>query len=232
MATIKTLFNKCQILKSKTPLLSTFIQQNGMSQYPTYYINPIYKKDALEALIKSGEDQNLKHIPTRAALNNQTCSTAHDDLVNLFVNYVMKDGLKPLARDLVAQSFESVKRLQLEKYHKCQSEEEKAKIELNPKTIFYTAINNCKPILHLTPIKRGGVRYQVPVPLTDKKSEFLSMKWLIAAAKEKDSTVRFHLQLARELIDAANNTGRVIKRKQDLHRQCEANRAYAHYRWS
>lgn len=59
------------------------------------------------------------------------------------------------------------------------------------------------------------------------------MKWLIAAAKERDTkNVRFPTQLAFELIDASNNTGKVIKRKQDLHKQCEANRAYAHYRWS
>lgn len=58
------------------------------------------------------------------------------------------------------------------------------------------------------------------------------MKWLIEAGKDKDPTVRFHLQLARELINASNHTGKVIKRKQDLHKQCEANRAYAHYRWS
>ena len=58
------------------------------------------------------------------------------------------------------------------------------------------------------------------------------MKWYIEAAKEKESTTRFYLQLAKELIYGAINTGRVVKKKQDLHRQCEANRAYAHYRWS
>ncbi|KAJ8929809.1 hypothetical protein NQ314_017406 [Rhamnusium bicolor] len=75
------------------------------------------------------------------------------------------------------------------------------------------AVENCKPVMHLTPIKRGGVRYQVPVPITDKKAQFLSMKWLIAAGKEKDRNARFNLQLAKELIDAANNTGRVVKKK-------------------
>lgn len=73
----------------------------------------------------------------------------------------MKDGNKPLARELMSQTFESIKRLQLEKYHKSSSEDEKAEIELNPRKIFYNAIQNCKPILHLTPIKRGGVKYQV-----------------------------------------------------------------------
>lgn len=144
----------------------------------------------------------------------------------------MRDGAKVLARGLVEQSFENIKRMQLEKYHKCQNDEDKEKIELNPRTILYKAVENCKPVLKLTPIKRGGVRYQVPVPVTPKNSEFLSMKWIIEAAKDKEDTTRFHYQLALELIDASKNKGRVVKRKQDIHRQCEANRAYAHYRWS
>lgn len=144
----------------------------------------------------------------------------------------MHDGKKILARDLLEKSFENIKRIQVEKYHKCKNEEDKNNIELNPKVIFHKAVENCKPVISLTPIKRGGVRYQVPVPITDKKSQFLSMKWIIQAAKQKDRTTRFYVQLARELIDASNNTGRVVKRKLDLHRQCEANRAYAHYRWS
>lgn len=74
--------------------------------------------------------------------------------------------------------------------------------------------------------------FKVPVPLTAKESQFRSMKWLIEAINTKDRRVHFPESLAHEMIDAANNTGRVVKRKQDLHKQCEANRAYAHYRWS
>ncbi|CAH1115984.1 unnamed protein product [Phaedon cochleariae] len=232
MEPMKILFGKCKLFQKTLRLSGIFLQQNGMSQYPTYYIPPVYKKDAQEELIKSGEATKLVHIPTRAALSDQTSSLAHDDLVNLFINYCMKDGLKQIARQIVEQSFQSIKKIQLEKYHKCESEEDKQKIELNPRVVFHKAVENCKPVIHLTPIKRGGVRYQVPVPITDKKAQFLSMKWLITAAREKEKTVRFHLQLARELIEAANNSGRVVKRKQELHRQCEANRAYAHYRWS
>lgn len=144
----------------------------------------------------------------------------------------MSHGKKALARELLDKSFENIKRMQLERYHKSKSDDDKSKIELNPRVIFHRAVENCKPVITLTPIKRGGVRYQVPVPVSEKKSQFLSMKWIIEAAQQKDRTVRFHLQLARELIDASNNSGRVVKRKLDLHRQCEANRAYAHYRWS
>ncbi|XP_072394589.1 small ribosomal subunit protein uS7m isoform X1 [Diabrotica undecimpunctata] len=221
-----------QLFRTNLKVLSNALQQNGMSQYPSYYIKPVYIKESQNDLIKSGEVQKIAHLPTRAALNDQTCSLSYDPLVNLMVNYCMRQGNKVLARGLMQQCFENIKRLQLEKYHKCQSEEEKSLINLDPKDIFHKAVENCKPLLQLMSIKRGGVRYQVPVPITDKRAQFLSMNWLIQAGKEKDSNVRFHLQLARELIDASNNTGKVIKKKQDLHRQCEANKAYAHYRWS
>lgn len=72
----------------------------------------------------------------------------------------------------------------------------------------------------------------MPVPITEKRSYFIAMRWLVWAAREKERTVHFPEKLAYELIDAANNTGRVVKKKLDLHKQCEANRAYAHYRWS
>lgn len=73
----------------------------------------------------------------------------------------MRHGLKTLARDLVEKALEKVKRIQLEKYHKADSEDDKKRIELNPKVIFHKAVLNCKPVLYLQPIKRGGVTYQV-----------------------------------------------------------------------
>lgn len=76
----------------------------------------------------------------------------------------MREGKKVLARELVETAFENVKRIQLEKYHKA-SEEEKSTIELNPKQVFHKAVLNCKPVLALTPIKRGGVTYQVRIIL-------------------------------------------------------------------
>lgn len=131
-----------------------------MSQYANYFIRPVFKKDAQEKLVEDGELSKMTHIPVRAALNDQTCSVMHDDDVRLFTNYVMKHGQKIIARDLVEKAFEKVKRIQIEKYHKSPPEQ-KDKIELNPRKIFYDAVENCKPLLHLTPIKRGGVRYQV-----------------------------------------------------------------------
>lgn len=73
----------------------------------------------------------------------------------------MRKGKKVLARSQIEQTFANIKRLQLEKYHKCKTEEAKQKIELDPKTILHKAVENCKPLLGLTGIKRGGVTYQV-----------------------------------------------------------------------
>ncbi|KAG8321425.1 28S ribosomal protein S7, mitochondrial [Homalodisca vitripennis] len=71
----------------------------------------------------------------------------------------------------------------------------------------------------------------VPIPITPNRSSFLAMNWLIEAGREKDRKIVWSQQMAHELINAADNKGRVVKRKQDLHKLCEANRAYAHYRW-
>lgn len=203
-----------------------------MSLYPTSYIEPIYKKDQQEKLMESGEWKNLVHMPVKAALNNQSSSIFHDDRVNKMVNYIMIQGKKQLARELMSKTFENIKRIQLSKYNRAENDEEKSNIETNPVTILHQAIENSRPRLYVSGIRRGGVKYQVPVPITEKHSYFRGCKWLVEAAREKGSKDKLYDQLAKELIDAAGNVGRVVKRKQDLHKLCEANRAYAHYRWS
>lgn len=203
-----------------------------MSSYGPHFIEPVYKKDQQQALYEAGEAAKLAHVPIKAARNNDTSSVFHDPLVSKFTNYVMKGGRKELARELLERCFENIKRTQLERYNLAESDEERAQITTNPVDVFRTAVENCRPLLQLTPIKRGGVKYQVPVPITEQRSYFLSMKWLLEAAREKERTVHLPEKLAWELLDAAAYQGRVVKRKQDLHRQCEANRAYAHYRWS
>ncbi|XP_063234464.1 small ribosomal subunit protein uS7m isoform X2 [Bacillus rossius redtenbacheri] len=200
--------------------------------YAPYFVEPVFKKEKQEQLKEDGELDKITHVPIRAALNDQTCSVFHDELVRKFTNYVMKSGQKALARELVEKAFENVKRIQLERYNTCPNPEDKEQIETNPLNVMYKAVANIKPLLQLSPIKRGGVTYQVPVPITEKRSNFIAMKWLIEAANDKERRVHFPEKLAWELLDAAKNQGRVVKKKLDLHRQCEANRAYAHYRWS
>lgn len=202
------------------------------SQYPTYFKDPIFRKEKQKELIDRGEFQSIVNLPMKAPNLDQTSSVLYDEQVRKFIRLVMRDGNKELARGMIEKAFENVKRSQLERYHKAETNEEKSKIETNPLKIFHTAIENCKPIMKVTPIKRGGLTYQVPMPLSDSASLFRAMKWLIEAAKDKERTIHFPEKLAWELLDAHRNQGRVVKRKIDLHRQCEENRAYVHYRWS
>lgn len=202
-----------------------------MSSYGPHFVEPIFKPKKQEELFESGEAQKLIHVPLKAARNNETSSVFHDEILSKFTNYIMKGGQKRLARELIEKALENIKRIQLERYNLADPEE-RAKIELNPVAILHKAIENCRPILILTPVKRGGSKYQVPVPLTEKRSYFIAMRWLVHAGREKERTVHFPEKIAWELLDAAANTGRVVKKKHELHKQCEANRAYAHYRWN
>ncbi|CAG0883769.1 unnamed protein product, partial [Cyprideis torosa] len=133
---------------------------------------------------------------------------------------------------VMTKCFEKIKYIQLEKLHKATSEEERESIIVQPREIFHRALHNCSPVLVLTSVKRGGQRYQVPVPVRREKAEFLATRWLIQVGKDKDRQVTFPEKLAWELLEASQNEGRTVKRKQDLHRQCEANKAFAHYRWA
>lgn len=202
-----------------------------MSSYGPHFIEPIFKPAKQKEILESGEAENLIHVPLKAAKNDQTSSVFHDDILAKFTNYIMKGGQKKLARDLIEKAFENIKRIQLERYNLAEPHE-RANIELSPVVILRKAIENTRPILTLTPVKRGGAKYQVPVPLTEKRSYFIAMRWLVHAGREKERTVHFPEKIAWELLDAAANTGRVVKKKHELHKQCEANRAYAHYRWN
>ncbi|CAH1645523.1 unnamed protein product [Spodoptera littoralis] len=228
--------NKC-ILRYPSytlPRISVPLQTREYSRptsFPDFFQNPIFRKEDQANLIESSELSKIAALPVKPPAVYETSSVYHDPLVNKVINHVMEKGNKQLARNLVEKAFENIKRSQIERYHLATTPEAKAKIELDPKKILHQAIANSKPLLQLQPIKRGGITYQVPGPITEKRSLFLAIKWLLEATYEKERTVHFPKQFAWELLDAANNTGKVVKKKQDLHRQCEANRAYAHYRW-
>ncbi|KAK7025526.1 28S ribosomal protein S7, mitochondrial [Halocaridina rubra] len=202
------------------------------SKYPPSYVEPLYTQKSQEEAVEVGALEELKFKPVKAAYVFQNNSVFHDPLVVKFSQHIMKAGQRSLARELMVQTFEQIKRIQIKKKIEAESPEEGEMIEANPLKIFNQAVENCRPVLHLVPVKRGGITYKVPVPLTEKRSYFVAIRWLKEAGREKFRTVHFPEKMAKELIDAANNEGRVVKKKQDLHRQCEANRAYAHYRWS
>lgn len=226
--------NNIRILHRYTPRISGIFQLREYARptsFPDFFQNPIFRKEDQAKLIETSELSKIAALPVKPPAVYETSSVYHDPLVNKVINHVMEMGKKQLARSLVEKAFENIKRSQIERYHLATTPEAKAKIELDPKKILHKAIENSKPLLQLQPIKRGGITYQVPGPITEKRSLFLAIKWLLEATNEKERTVHFPKQFAWELMDAANNTGKVVKRKQDLHRMCEANRAYAHYRW-
>ncbi|XP_015044386.2 28S ribosomal protein S7, mitochondrial [Drosophila pseudoobscura] len=200
----------------------------SMSMFPKHFGDPLRKKD-MEDLNKS-ELTKFYHIPIKAALNNHSDTVFSDEIKLKMMNYITKNGNKALARGLLSRTFEIIKRAQTERLHL--SPTDKQNVNTNAEKLLIEAVENSRPLLQLTSIKRGGVNYQVPVPITKKRSYFLAMKWLLDAAFEKDKKVCLPERLAWEILDAAHGQGRVIKKKDDVHKQCESNRAYAHYRWS
>lgn len=144
---------------------------------------------------------------------------------------MMKKGNKILAKEILAQTLENIKRKQVEKYHKAPLAE-KESIECNPYVIFHQALENCKPVVGLVSVQKGGKSYQVPTPLSENRRRFLAMKWLITECRENKHRLTFMPEkLSQELLAASAQEGSVIKKKLELHKMAESNRAYAHYRW-
>ncbi|CAJ0950422.1 unnamed protein product [Ranitomeya imitator] len=148
-----------------------------------------------------------------------------------FTNMMMKGGDKILSRQIMNKTLEKIKRIQLDKYYKA-SPEDRENIECNPYAIFHQAVEKCTPIIGLTSILKGGKSYQVPVPLTEQKRRFMAMKWIITEGREKKARrTLMYDRLADILLEAFRGEGNIIKRKNDLHKMAEANRAFAHFRW-
>ena len=137
-----------------------------------------------------------------------------DRLVAKFINSLMWKGKRNLAERILYQAFDII--------------EEKTRE--NPLKIFKRAVDNVKPHLEVRSRRVGGSTYQIPIEVRPNRRTALSFRWLISNARaRKERTVQE--RLAAELLDASNNTGSAIKKKDDTHRMAEANKAFAHYRW-
>ncbi|NWI71581.1 RT07 protein, partial [Todus mexicanus] len=142
------------------------LTQVRWSRYSPSFLEPevnkeLYQKPWEELSEEEKEKMELKALqPIKAAPPSLSSSVFRDPMISKFTNMMMKDGNKVLARSLMAQTLEAIKRKQLEKYHKA-PEEEKEKIECNPYVIFHQALKNCQPIIGLSNITRGGKTYQV-----------------------------------------------------------------------
>lgn len=207
------------------------------SRYNPYYLEPevskeVCNKPTSELSDEEKEQREVKAVrPIKAATSGVTSSIFSDPVLSKFVNMMMKHGNKVLAKDILAQTLEHIKRKQVEKYHKAPAGEKEA-IECNPYVIFHKALENCKPIVGLASIQKGGNVYQVPIPLSENRRRFLAMKWIITECREnKHRRTHMYEKLSQELLAASVQEGNVIKKKFELYKMAEANRAYAHYRW-
>ena len=151
------------------------------------------------------------HIVRREILDDPIYSSA---LVTKFVNQMMWDGKKSVAQGLFYRAMKIV--------------EEKSNDD--PLKIFKKAIENIKPALEVKSRRVGGSTYQVPTEVNSTRRTSLSIRWLIGYSRARNEK-SMDEKLAGEILDAANNRGNSIKRKEDTHRMAEANKAFAHYRW-
>ncbi|MBU1110484.1 30S ribosomal protein S7 [Patescibacteria group bacterium] len=133
--------------------------------------------------------------------------------VAIFINKVMREGKKDIARRIVYNALDLTK----------------AKIEKEPVEILTQAINNVKPQQEVRSRRVGGSNYQVPMAVRADRAETLAMRWIITAAKSKK--VSMEKALAQELITAYNGEGEAMKKKEEVQRMAEANRAFAHFKW-
>lgn len=137
-----------------------------------------------------------------------------DLVVTKFMNAIMLHGKKSVAEGIVYGAFDSV--------------QSKAKQE--PLAIFHQALDNVAPHVEVRSRRVGGATYQVPVDVRPERRQALAIRWLIAAARKRNETTMVD-RLSGELMDAANNRGSAVKKREDTHKMADANRAFSHYRW-
>jgi small subunit ribosomal protein S7 len=136
------------------------------------------------------------------------------DLVNKFINSMMWAGKKSTAQGIFYKAMEGLQQ---------KGGDESLKL-------FKKAVENCKPLLEVKTRRVGGANYQVPVEVNPDRRTSLAIRWIIAYSRSRSEKGMID-KLTNELLDAANNRGAAIKKKEDVHRMAEANKAFAHYRW-
>lgn len=139
----------------------------------------------------------------------------NDLVITKFVNQLMEDGKKAVAQNIFYEALEDLKK-------KIPNED--------PISSFKKALENCKPSLEVRSRRVGGATYQVPVDVRPSRRQALAMRWLVEYARERGEK-SMALRLAAELNDAYNKRGNAIKKREDVHKMADANKAFAHYNW-
>ena len=131
-----------------------------------------------------------------------------------FMNSLMYDGKKSAAEGIIYGAFDTIQ----------------AKTKQDPLQVFHEALRNVAPALEVRSRRVGGATYQVPVEVRTDRSRALAIRWLVNAARKRGENTMTE-KLAGELLDASNNRGTAVKKREDTHKMAEANRAFSHYRW-
>ena len=151
------------------------------------------------------------HVPKRKVL----ADPVYDDVVvTKLINNVMLDGKKGTAQRIVYGSFDIIKEQTGE----------------DPLEVFYKALNNVMPVLEVKGRRIGGATYQVPMEVRPERRQTLGLRWIVNFARARGEKT-MDQRLAKEILDASNNLGASVKRKEEMHRTAEANKAFAHSRW-
>lgn len=151
------------------------------------------------------------HVPTREVLPDPIYN---DVRVSKLINNVMLDGKKGLAQRITYRAFEKVQE----------------KLSVDPLEVFNQALENVMPVLEVKARRVGGANYQVPIEVRPERRLALGLRWLVQFARNRSERTMSE-RLAGELVDAYNSAGGAFRRKEEMHRMADANRAFAHYRW-
>lgn len=138
----------------------------------------------------------------------------HDRMVTRLVNKIMSRGKKSGAENTVYKSFDIIQ----------------SRTKQDPLAVFKNSLENVKPIIEVKSRRVGGATYQVPVEVRSERRISLALRWLVSFSRHRPEKSMAE-RLAAELLDAANNRGSAVKKKEDTHKMAEANKAFAHYRW-
>ncbi|NLW10540.1 MAG: 30S ribosomal protein S7 [Clostridiaceae bacterium] len=151
------------------------------------------------------------HVPTREVLPDPIYN---DVRVTKLVNNIMLDGKKGVAQKIVYGAFDIIKE----------------RTSQDALEVFNKALENIMPVLEVKARRVGGANYQVPIEVRPERRQTLGLRWLVAVSRNRNERT-MRERLANEILDAFNSTGGAFKKKEDIHRMADANRAFAHYRW-
>jgi small subunit ribosomal protein S7 len=174
--------------------------------------NEMSRRPGRQRRIRTEQDMSRRHSAEKREIIPDP--KFGDVVVTKFMNSIMYEGKKSTAEGIVYGAFDIIE----------------ARAKANPIEVFRAALENVAPALEVRSRRVGGATYQVPVEVRPERRQALAIRWLIQAARSRNDRTMVD-RLSAELLDAANNRGNAVKKREDTHRMAEANRAFSHYRW-